>query len=38
MPDAGYALIDQHDGAFKTALERTNYPNRFPQDDPLKNH
>ena len=37
MPTVGYALIDQNDGAFKTALDRTNYPNRFPQDDPLKN-
>jgi len=37
MPDAGYALIDQNDGAFRIALDRTNYSNRFPQDDPLKN-
>ena len=37
MPDAGYALIEQNDGAFKAALDRTKYPNRFPQDDPLKN-
>ena len=36
MPDAGYALIEQNDGAFKAALDRTKYPNRFPQDDPAK--
>jgi glutathione S-transferase len=38
MPDSGYALIEQNDGAFKAALDRTKYPNRFPHDDPLKNH
>ncbi len=37
MPDVGAALIAQSDGPFKTALDRTKYHTRYPEDDPEQN-
>jgi glutathione S-transferase len=37
MPAEGHALIAQNDGPFKTALDRTKYASRYPNDDPLLN-
>lgn len=31
--DQADALIDENDGAFKAALDRYKYPNRFPEED-----
>ena len=33
MPEAGYALIEQIDGPFKTALDRIKYASRYPEAD-----
>ena len=33
MPDAGHALIEEADGPFKDALDRTKYANRYPGTD-----
>jgi len=35
MPDAGQDWIARADGPFKSALDRTKYPNRHPGSDPL---
>ncbi|MGJ8544042.1 MAG: glutathione S-transferase [Sulfitobacter sp.] len=34
MPDGGHALIEQADGPFKSALDRTKYAIRYPDADP----
>lgn len=34
MPQEGLALIEQNDGPFKQALDRTKYSNRYPGTDP----
>lgn len=34
MPDAGHDLIEQADGPFKQALDRTKYATRYPDADP----
>ena len=34
MPEYGFDLISECDGNFKRALDRTKYPNRFPDADP----
>ena len=34
MPAAGHALIDQADGPFKSALDRTKYASRYPDANP----
>ena len=36
MPEYGFDLISECDGNFKRALDRTKYPNRFPDADPAK--
>ena len=36
MPNAGWALIDETDGPFKLALDRTKYAARFPEQDTQK--
>lgn len=36
MPDAGWSLIAQCDGPFKTALDHTKYAVRYPALDPLE--
>ena len=36
MPEYGFDLISECDGNFKSALDRTKYPNRFPDADPAK--
>ena len=33
MPDIGWSLIDQTDGPFKHALDRTKYAARFPEQN-----
>lgn len=33
MPDTGWSLIDQTDGHFKQALDRTKYAARFPEQN-----
>lgn len=33
MPEAGWAWIDRSDGPFKHALDRTKYPNRYPETE-----
>ena len=33
MPDIGWSLIDQTDGPFKHALDRTKYATRFPEQN-----
>lgn len=33
MPSEGHGLIDQFDGPFKTALDRTKYASRYPDGD-----
>jgi len=35
MPDYGFDLISECDGNFKKALDRTKYPNKFPDTDPI---
>lgn len=34
MPDAGHDLITRADGPFKTALDRTKYATRYPDENP----
>ncbi|MCX7558081.1 glutathione S-transferase [Sulfitobacter sp. F26204] len=34
MPQDGHALINRVDGEFKTALDRTKYATRYPDEDP----
>jgi glutathione S-transferase len=34
MPAEGHALITRMDGPFKTALDRTKYATRYPDEDP----
>ncbi|MEM5472875.1 glutathione S-transferase [Hoeflea sp. AS60] len=34
MPEAGHDWIARTDGPFKQALDRTKYPNRYPDVDP----
>ncbi|KHA50655.1 glutathione S-transferase [Sulfitobacter geojensis] len=34
MPAEGHALITRVDGPFKTALDRTKYATRYPDEDP----
>ncbi len=34
MPEDGHDLIDESDGPFKAALDRTKYAVRYPDDDP----
>lgn len=34
MPEAGLDLIARSDGPFKSALDRTKYATRYPEDDP----
>lgn len=34
MPDIGQELITRVDGPFKTALDRTKYATRYPDEDP----
>ena len=34
MPDIGWSLIDQTDGPFKQALDRTKYAARYPDHNP----
>jgi glutathione S-transferase len=34
MPEDGFALIEQADGPFKQALDRTKYATRYPDCDP----
>ncbi len=34
MPELAVGLIEQCDGAFKQALDRTKYQNRYPNSDP----
>ena len=36
MPEYGFDLISECDGNFKSALDRTKYPNRFPDEDPAQ--
>ena len=36
MPDCGFDLISECDGNFKKALDRTKYPNKFPDTDPME--
>ena len=36
MPDYGFDLISECDGNFKKALDRTKYPNKFPDKDPME--
>ena len=36
MPEYGFDLISECDGNFKRALDRTKYPNRFPDADPAQ--
>ena len=36
MPDYGFDLISECDGNFKKALDRTKYPNKFPDTDPME--
>ncbi len=36
MPAAGWVLIEQADGPFKDALDRTKYTSRHPDLDPLE--
>ena len=36
MPEHGFDLISECDGNFKRALDRTKYPNRFPDADPAQ--
>ena len=35
MPSDGHALIAEADGPFKTALDRTKYASRYPDEDKL---
>ena len=35
MPGYGFDLISECDGNFKKALDRTKYPNKFPDTDPI---
>ena len=35
MPSAGYDWISRGDGPFKSALDRTKYPSRYPGTDPV---
>ena len=35
MPDYGFDLISECDGNFKKALDRTKYPKKFPDTDPI---
>lgn len=37
MPTEGYSLMSECDGAFKQALDRYKYPNRYPEIDPIEN-
>ena len=37
MPDFGYDLINENDGPFKLALDRTKYHSRYPDEDPKSN-
>ena len=37
MPPESYSLLSTCDGAFKQALDRYKYPNRYPDTDPNKN-
>lgn len=34
MPEEGLSLIEQADGPFKQALDRTKYATRYPESDP----
>jgi glutathione S-transferase len=34
MPEAGWSLISECDGPFKSALDHTKYANRYPDHDP----
>ena len=36
MPDEGFEYIRQCDGPFKSALDRTKYATRYPDEDPLQ--
>ena len=36
MPEVGWRLIEQYDGPFKDALDRTKYAVRHPELDPLE--
>lgn len=36
MPDAGFDWIERVDGPFKQALDRTKYPPRYPECDPVE--
>ena len=35
MPGYGFDLISECDGNFKKSLDRTKYPNKFPDTDPI---
>ena len=34
LPQAGFDLVEQSDGPFKAALDRTKYANRYPDSNP----
>jgi glutathione S-transferase len=36
MPDSGFGWIERVDGPFKQALDRTKYPPRYPESDPVE--
>lgn len=36
MPDEGWTWIEQSDGPFKSALDRTKYDTRYPGVDPIE--
>ncbi len=35
--DKSFELIETFDGPFKNALDRTKYPSRYPDEDPIEN-
>ena len=37
MPDLGYNLINENDGPFKLALDKTKYHSRYPDENPKSN-
>ncbi len=37
MPDLGYDLINENDGPFKLALDKTKYHSRYPDENPKSN-
>ena len=37
MPDLGYDLINENDGPFKLALDKTKYHSRYPDETPKSN-